>query len=284
VRPTHSSTFSEQGLSLTASLYAAFSFPTPLPFLRLDSLALLIIWVLPWYTQKVVPNQISWAWKIAGIFAPMSIGWAAGDVSLVAFIQASLAQIEVRFPVVELSSASRPPADAPTYTIPPLQSEDAEVSALGAVMAFLYSTYIIIFAVAGSLLGQYVDKVFKEDQNITRALTNIGGVQFTCVRSFSLACERYLPDEVLVLTCNTLLSRRLASVISAIVLASSLIPKGAFSLNPKLDDELDMTADPPTPAVVEVGYTLKSTNTDVTLNADEPCDKSARTIGVDSTC
>jgi len=48
-------------------------------------------------------------------------------------------------------------------------------------MAFLYSSYIIVYAVAGSLLGKYVDTVFREDQNITRALTNVGGVQFTFV-------------------------------------------------------------------------------------------------------
>lgn len=85
-----------------------------------------------------------------------------------------------------------------------LQSEDAEVSALGAVMAFLYSTYIIFFAVAGSLLGQYVDKVFQEDKNITRALTNIGGVQFTCVHFTSLKRNAPFPRVlvwILTLSC-----------------------------------------------------------------------------------
>lgn len=157
-----------------------------------------------------------------------------------------------------------------------LQSEDAEVSALGAVMAFLYSTYIIFFAVAGSLLGQYVDKVFQEDKNITRALTNIGGVQFTCVHFTSLKRNAPFPC-VLVWISDTLLLRRLNSVISAIVLASSFIPKGAISLNPKLDDDLDTTAI--MPADVEVAYT----DTDVTTGGDEPCDKSGRAVDIDST-
>jgi hypothetical protein len=77
-----------------------------MPFLRFDAMALLIVWVLPSYISKIVPNQSVWAWKIAGMFVP--VGWASGDVSLAAFIQASLARIE---------------------------SEDSEVSALGAVMS-----------------------------------------------------------------------------------------------------------------------------------------------------
>lgn len=49
----------------------------------------------------------------AGVYVPISIGFASGDVSLAAFIQSSLARIE---------------------------SEDEEISALGAVMSFLFST------------------------------------------------------------------------------------------------------------------------------------------------
>jgi len=123
--------------------------PTPMPFLRFDALALLIIWVVPSYSSQVVPNQVGYAWKIAGMFIPVSMGWAAGDVSLAAFIQASLARME---------------------------SEDPQVSALGSVMAFLYSTYIIIYAILGSLLGTYIDSVYAQDKNVYRALVNVGGV------------------------------------------------------------------------------------------------------------
>lgn len=123
--------------------------PTPMPFLRFDALALLILWALPSYSHQVVPNQAGYAWRIAGMFIPISIGWAAGDVSLAAFIQASLARME---------------------------SADPQVSALGSVMAFLYSTYIVLYAILGSLLGTYIDNVFSKDGNVDRALINIGGV------------------------------------------------------------------------------------------------------------
>lgn len=82
---------------------------TPMPWLRLDALALLIVWYLPyWHTSRDSVNE---AWKAAGTFIPVSFGRAAGDVSLAAYIQASLARIE---------------------------SHNHEVSALGSVMAFLY--------------------------------------------------------------------------------------------------------------------------------------------------
>ena len=133
----------------TFVLFTTTSIPTPMPFLRFDALALLIIWVIPSYSHQIVPHQASYAWRIAGILIPVSMGWAAGDVSLAAFIQAALTQME---------------------------SADPQVSALGSVMAFLYSAYIITYAILGSLLGTYIDDVYKQDGNVYRALINIGGV------------------------------------------------------------------------------------------------------------
>ncbi|KAG8802983.1 hypothetical protein FRC17_006295 [Serendipita sp. 399] len=163
-------------------LFTTTLIQTPMPFLRFDALALLIVWALPKYSHVIQPHNAIYAWRIAAMFIPVSMGWAAGDVSLAAFIQASLARME---------------------------STDTQVSALGSVMAFLYSSYIITYAILGSLLGTYIDKVFAQDGNIYRALVNIGGVHFT--------------------------------VLSAIIIASTLIPKGALSLNPKMINDADLT-------------------------------------------
>lgn len=116
-----------------------------------------------------------------------SFGWAAGDVSLAAYIQASLSRIE---------------------------STTRNVSALGAVMAFLYCTYIVTYAIASPVLGRYIDQVSnKNNENIHEAIKNIAGVQFT--------------------------------VISILVMAATFVPKGAFSLNPKIlsDEHLDYDID-----------------------------------------
>lgn len=66
--------------------------PTPMPWLRIDALMLLIPWFLGyWYPSR---NRVSQAFVVAGAFVPVSFGWAAGDVSLAAYIQASLAREE----------------------------------------------------------------------------------------------------------------------------------------------------------------------------------------------
>ena len=112
--------------------------PMPMPWLRLDSVMLLIVWYTPyWYPTKGNVNE---AWKFAGTFIPISFGWAAGDVSLAAYIQASLARKE---------------------------SEHKDVSALGAVMAFLYSRYIVIYTICSPLLGKYIGKYFGIPQFVT---------------------------------------------------------------------------------------------------------------------
>jgi len=86
---------------------------------------------------------------MAATFVPISFGWAAGDVSLAAYIQASLAR----------------EGEATT----------SGISTLGAVMSFLYVTYvrppvlmslirvhdllyqIITYAILSPVLGNYVD-------------------------------------------------------------------------------------------------------------------------------
>ncbi|GME24676.1 Major facilitator superfamily domain general substrate transporter [Neofusicoccum parvum] len=158
---------------------------TPIPWLRLDALSLLIVWYLPFWNPP--RDQVRQAWIVAATFLPVSFGWAAGDVSLAAYIQATLARKE---------------------------SEEKNVSPLGAVMAFLYATYIVMYAIASPLLGRYVDRVnTQNDGDISPAIQNIAGVQFT--------------------------------IICVIVLSATLIPKGTLAFNPatlygeKLDRDLD---------------------------------------------
>lgn len=150
---------------------------TPIPWLRIDALALLIVWYLPyWHPPK---NDVGQAWIVAATFLPISFGWAAGDVSLAAYIQASLARIE---------------------------SQTQNVSALGAVMAFLYSSYIVTYAIASVSLGTYIDRVSdRNNEQIQPAILNVAGVQFT--------------------------------IMFVLVMTSTFVPKGAFSFNPKMLDE-----------------------------------------------
>jgi len=57
-------------------------------------------------------------------------------------------------------------------------SAHENVSALGAVMAFLYSSYIVINAVLSAVLGKVIDKDFTEHNNIIYSLKMVGGYVF----------------------------------------------------------------------------------------------------------
>jgi MFS family permease len=157
-------------------LFFSNSFRTPLPWLRISALLLLIVWYIPYCYPPA--NSIKYAWIIGSTFIPISFGWAASDIALAAHIQSSMTRLE---------------------------SSYEDVSVLGAVMSFLYSSYIIIYAIANPFLGKYIDSVYKVRGTIRPALFYTVGVQFT--------------------------------LIMAIILASTFIPSGAFSFNPKIDDK-----------------------------------------------
>jgi hypothetical protein len=177
---------------------------TPIPWLRLDSIMLLAVWYLPFWNPP--SGHVSYAWIVAATFAPISFGWAAGDVSLAAYIQATLARVE---------------------------SRTRNVSALGAVMAFLYTTYIVTYALASPTLGAYIDRVYAQTggaQNgghIQGAMVYVAGVQY--------------------------------SVMALVIFSSTFVPSGSFSLNPKLlfDQRLDVELEQEK-LDVEIGPTKQS--------------------------
>ncbi|KAF9205609.1 hypothetical protein BGZ49_003781 [Haplosporangium sp. Z 27] len=160
-------------------LFFARTIKTPLPWLRLDALGLLIVWILP-YSFPAKEQALSYAWTLAAIWIPVSFGWAAGDVSLAAYIQSALTNYE------------RP---------------DDKVSPLGAVMAFLYTFYIVLYAVLGVVLGRVIDAANAKG-DIRPALKYVGGVMYT--------------------------------VVCVVLLLSTFIPKGSFALNPNVIDDVEI--------------------------------------------
>jgi len=143
------------------------------------------VWTLPRYSQ-IATHSVKWAWFVALTFLPVSFGWAAGDVSLAAYIQSSLNDMTITTP---------------------------GISPLGAVMSFLYSTYIVLNAVLSSVLGGVIDDDFTANNNIYRSLQRVGGIQFT--------------------------------VCSAVIIASTFIPRGSWAINPKPTGDLQAGADIP---------------------------------------
>ncbi|KAF9123591.1 hypothetical protein BGX30_001341 [Mortierella sp. GBA39] len=124
-------------------------------------------------------NALTFAWTLAAIWVPVSFGWAAGDVSLAAYIQSALSKME---------------------------NPNDKVSPLGAVMAFLYSFYIVLYAALGPVLGKVIDYYFNNNnEDIHPALFRVGGIMY--------------------------------SVVCGILLLATFIPKGSFALNPSLIDD-----------------------------------------------
>ena len=93
------------------------------------------------------------------------------------------------------------------------------VSALGAVMALLYSTYIVLNAVLSTLLGRVIDQDFIANRNIFKSLEQIAGLVFSF---FDFLCQ----------TDDGLYDSIHFTVGSVIILAATLIPIGAFAINP----------------------------------------------------
>lgn len=87
-----------------------------------------LLWLLPFLTMS---SQVAWAWVVAAAFAFISSTWAAGDISVLAYIQDSL----------------------PEKVKDPQLNRGKEVSPLGAVMGFLYACYSIIIALTLFALG-----------------------------------------------------------------------------------------------------------------------------------
>lgn len=155
---------------------------TPIPYLRLDAILLLFIWIFPYFSINS-SDYLGSAWSLAPICSIISIGWAAGDVSLAAYIQSHLDKRNEKL--------------YNKYTTP-----------LGAIMSFLYILYLGLYYALNRLMAIVRDN--STDFKLLYIL--IGGVFFT--------------------TC------------SIIILISTFIPKGAFSINPEL---LDNTNTPRTP-------------------------------------
>lgn len=79
-------------------------------------------------------------------------------------------------------------------------------------MAFLYSSYIVTYAIASVCLGTYIDRISDKNRDeVQPAIFNVAGVQFT--------------------------------IIFVLVMTATFVPKGAFAFNPKMLSEEPLDTD-----------------------------------------
>jgi hypothetical protein len=121
------------------------------------------------------------------------------------------------------------------------------ISPLGAVMAFLYSAYIVLNAVLSVVLGTVIDAAVQRDRTIYNALIRVGGIQF--------------------------------SVCAAIIFASTFIPRGSWALNPKQEGDLITPDDDEDGATMGVDELPKAALTGVAKEGTQPVDAGHAGLG-----
>ncbi|KAF8425198.1 hypothetical protein EV426DRAFT_62652 [Tirmania nivea] len=117
---------------------------SPLLWVRLDAAMLAIIWVVVKWRPPIDVNTgkvpVLWAWKLAAVFLPISLGWAAGDVSLVAYIQSTLSARELE------KGIHSNPGDVNEKPTKDSNSRKQDIiTSLGAVMAGITSPILAFY-------------------------------------------------------------------------------------------------------------------------------------------
>jgi hypothetical protein len=169
---------------LAAKIYS------PLPWLRLDALCILAIWILPYAAPTATLSATAVAWRMFPVMSLVSFGWASGDVSLAAYVQARVSKMPV-----------------------PAQNKH-NISALGAVMAFLYVSYVVCFPIVGFLASLIMDHFNHPDVNDPQgAFFYIGGLVMTAA--------------------------------GVVIFMATFIPRGSFALNPRPEPMAEPKAEEP---------------------------------------
>jgi len=140
---------------------------------RFDAIALGVLWVLPFARHD---NATLLALALVPVMMVLSGAWAAGDVSLLAYIQSHF----------------------PEETD---EENTSKLSPIGAVMGFLYASYVLTSTGVYYGLGRVFDRYDPQD-----AFFWVAGVGMSC--------------------CGV------------IVFASSFIPHGSWQFNPNAEDLL----------------------------------------------
>jgi len=191
---------------------------TPLPTVRWDALVLNFTWL---YYNTVTPASCKCdAANAAGIMAAImwfiSAGWAAGDVSMSAYIQSNIPKIKTPGVVI--------------------------ANALPSVMSFLYVSYIIIYAVISPMIGVWLDafeltaKMYDSRAKKAKAIPNTG-----LAKEFTALAAQYRKDALD--QYFYYIAGVFFSLISIFIFLNTFIPKGSWKLNPTLEEEGDDEAE-----------------------------------------
>jgi len=205
---------------LTGAAFVFFNLrilATPLPTVRWDALVLNFSWL---YYNTVTPSSCmcdpaNAAGIMAAIMFFISAGWAAGDVSISAYIQSNIPKIKT-----------------PGVTI---------ANALPSVMSFLYVLTIVIYAVISPSIGVWVDefesKAKNYDSDAKKAKAASNTALYNQYTAQAAGWRKEANDQYFYWIAGVFFS-----LISVGIFANTFTPKGSWAWNPTLDDEEDVTA------------------------------------------
>lgn len=215
--------FIVSGSNLGELLGAAFVFfnlkliHTPLPTVRWDALVLNFTWL---YYNTVTPvscncDPANAAGIMAAIMCFISAGWAAGDVSMSAYIQSNIPKIKTPGVVI--------------------------ANALPSVMSFLYVLYIIIYAVISPMIGVWLDAFELTAKMYDTRAKAVKSKNTVLYKEFTAEAARYRKDAMD--QYFYWIAGVFFSLISIVIFANTFVPKGSWAINPTLEDEDSEHAD-----------------------------------------
>jgi hypothetical protein len=205
---------------LTGAAFVFFNLrilATPLPTVRWDALVLNFSWL---YYNTVTPSSCmcdpaNAAGIMAAIMFFISAGWAAGDVSISAYIQSNIPKIKT--PGVRIANA------------------------LPSVMSFLYVLTIVIYAVISPSIGVWVDefesKAKNYDSDAKKAKAASNTALYNQYTAQAAGWRKEANDQYFYWIAGVFFS-----LVSVGIFANTFTPKGSWAWNPTLDDEEDVTA------------------------------------------
>jgi hypothetical protein len=229
--------FINSGSNLGELLGALFVFfnlkllATPITTVRWDALVLNLAWL---FYNVVKPSvfdgdSLSQIQKCTGVMAMImafiSAGWAAGDVSMAAYVQSSVPKIKI--PGIKVANA------------------------LPSVMSFLYVLQIVIFAVISPLIGNWLDSFEVEAKSFDALAKKATGMKKAEYLNKAANIRLDANDQYFYWIAGVLFS-----LVSVTIFLNTFLPKGSWKLNPTLseigeDDHQNVipaagTASPPT--------------------------------------
>ncbi|KAJ2990502.1 hypothetical protein HDV02_004415 [Globomyces sp. JEL0801] len=153
---------------------------TPIPWLRLDVIMISFVWILPFMYNPTLDSKglapiddiYRVCWQLAPFMSLISFGWAAGDISLAAYVQSRLDGFE----------------NIDKYTSP-----------LGAVMSFLYVVYLVIFYFLNTWMSSIAKNWGKENR---QTLWIIAGGGFMSICGVIVMASTFIPRGAFAMNPN----------------------------------------------------------------------------------